>query len=150
MVKSGSLPKLRLWKLEKYLEHFMLSNAKNFKKQQKLWFIQKHIASNNDIEQNEVASSQNQVCRKLSLFTSPPKNVHKSVSRSEYSLIKVTFCCDLEVTWNWQYKVHQCTQLLCFFSVSNDATLDHFFRTSSRTSFCKILLVKRLPCLQRG
>ena len=71
LLKTGSLPKLRVWQLDKYLEHFMLSNAKNFKMQQKLWFIQKHIVSNNNIEQNEVTASQNQVCKELSLFSPP-------------------------------------------------------------------------------
>ena len=57
LLKNGSLPKLRVWQLDKYLEHFMLSNTKNFKKQQKLRFIQKHIVSNNNIEQNEVVTA---------------------------------------------------------------------------------------------
>ena len=72
LLKSGSLPKLRVWQLDKYLEHFMLSSAKKFKMQQNLWFIQKHIVSNNNIEQNEVTTSQNQVYKELSLFSRPP------------------------------------------------------------------------------
>lgn len=33
LLKSGSLSKLGVWQFDKYLEHFMLSNAKQFKKQ---------------------------------------------------------------------------------------------------------------------
>ena len=105
LLKSGSLPRLRVWQFDKYLQYFMLSDAKNFKKQQKLWFIQKHIVSNKNIEQKEMAASQNHVCKKLSPFTSPPspsppKTVYSNVSRSQYSLIKVTFWCILEVMLN--------------------------------------------------
>lgn len=56
-LKSGSLQKLRVWQFDKYLQYFMLSDAKNFKKQQKLWFIQKHIVSNKNIEQKEMEAS---------------------------------------------------------------------------------------------
>lgn len=73
LLKSGSLSKLGVWQFDKYLEHFMLSNAKQFKKQWKFWFKQKHNVSNNIIEQNEVEASQNQVSRKLSHFTSTQK-----------------------------------------------------------------------------
>ena len=78
LLKSGSLPKLRVWQLDKYLQYFMLSDAKNFKKQQKFQFIQKQIVSNKNIEQKEMAASQTHVCGKLLLFnpSPPPKKMY--------------------------------------------------------------------------
>lgn len=57
LFQTGNLKNLRVWELDKYLDHFMLKSAKNFKKQQKIWSIQKHIASAHNVEQGKEVCS---------------------------------------------------------------------------------------------
>lgn len=48
LLRSDSLQNLRVWQLNNSLESFMLRNAKNLKKQQKLLFLQKRIVFGNN------------------------------------------------------------------------------------------------------
>ena len=48
LLRSDSLQNLRVWQLNNSLESFMLRNAKNLRKQQKLLFLQKRIVFGNN------------------------------------------------------------------------------------------------------